>query len=123
MHSKKTTFTYEFKRRAVEQCFEGISSKEIFRRAGINLTGRNPDYAKDCLKRWRRTVKAKGFEGLREARGKGAIGRPKTKGLTDADRIKRLELQVKYLKAENDFLAQLRAKRAESNSGRRTNMH
>ena len=116
-----TTFTYEFKKRAMEQYFEGISSKEIFRRAGIDLADRNPDYAKDCLKRWRRIVKARGFEGLRESRGKGALGRPKTKGVTDADRIKRLELEVKYLKAENDFLAQLRAKRAESNSGRRTN--
>ena len=122
MDNRKATFKYEFKKRAVEQYFEGVGSKEIFRRAGIDLALRNPDYARGCLKRWRRIVKAKGFEGLREARGKGSLGRPKTKGVTAADRIKRLELQVKYLKAENDFLAQLRAKRAESNSGRRTNM-
>ena len=37
---------------------------------------------------------------------------------TTKDTLKRLALQVKYLQAENDFLAQLRAKRAESNSGR-----
>lgn len=35
----------------------------------------------------------------------------------DKDKMKRLELQVKYLEAENDFLAKLRAKRAERNSG------
>lgn len=39
----------------------------------------------------------------------------------DKAKLKRLELQVKYLKAENDFLAKLRAKRAESNSGLKKN--
>ncbi len=40
---------------------------------------------------------------------------------SDKDKTNRLELQIKYLKAENDFLAKLRAKRAESNSGRARN--
>jgi hypothetical protein len=40
----------------------------------------------------------------------------------DKAKLKRLELQVKYLEAENDFLAKLRAKRAESNSGRLKNI-
>jgi hypothetical protein len=35
--------------------------------------------------------------------------------------MKRMELQIKYLQAENDFLAKLRAKRAESNSGQKKN--
>ena len=47
-----------------------------------------------------------------ENRGKGrGGGRPKTKGITPEDRIKRLEAENAYLKAENDFLAKLRAKR------------
>jgi transposase-like protein len=79
------------------------------------------DYTKDCLKRWKRIVKKRGVEGLARQRGEGATGRTRTKGLTDADRIKRLELQVQYLEAENDFLAKLRAKRAESNSGHTKN--
>lgn len=42
-----------------------------------------------------------------------------TKSLkTEKDKVKRLELQIRYLQAENDFLAKLRAKRAERNSGR-----
>ena len=60
-------------------------------------------------------------EGFIESRGR-AGGRIKTKNLSDADKIKRLEAQVAYLKAENDFLAKLRAKRAESNSGRVKNI-
>jgi len=57
--------------------------------------------------------KAKGIEGLRvNARGRLARGRPKTRG-SDADKIKWLEAKVAYLKAENAFLAKLRAARAE----------
>jgi hypothetical protein len=40
---------------------------------------------------------------------------------SEKDKIKRLELQIRYLQAENAFLAKLRAKRAESNSGRMKN--
>jgi hypothetical protein len=47
------------------------------------------------------------------ARGRGrGGGRPRVKG-TDADKIKWLEAKVAYLKAENDFLVKLRAKRSE----------
>ncbi len=45
---------------------------------------------------------------LIEARGRGG-GRPKKINLTDSDKIKRLEIEVAYLKEENNFLAKLRA--------------
>ena len=41
----------------------------------------------------------------------------------EADKIRRLKLQIKYLETENDFLAKLRAKRAEANSGRARKLH
>lgn len=47
-----------------------------------------------------------------ENRGRGG-GRPKTKWLTDVDKIKWLEAENAYLKAENNFLAKLQAKKAE----------
>lgn len=118
---RSITYTYAFKKRALEQHAQGISANEIRRRAGFDISKRKRDYTKNCLKNWKKIVKKNGFEGLTISRGAGATGRPKTKGLTDADRIKRLELQVKYLEAENDFLAKLRANRAESNSGQRKN--
>jgi transposase-like protein len=114
-------YTYEFKKRALELHAQGVSSKEIWRRAGFDINGWKKDYCKDTVKDWKRIVKEKGFGGLSKLRGSQATGRPKTKGLTDADKIKRLELQVKYLEAENAFLAKLRAKRAESNSGQEKN--
>ena len=67
---------------------------------------------KECLKSWNKVYKTRGLEGFIESRGR-AGGRTKTKNLSDTDRIKRLEIQIAYLKAENDFLAKLRAKRAE----------
>jgi len=120
--SQKTiTYTYEFKKLALEQYHQGMSSKDIFRRAGFDLNTWRNDYPRECLKRWRKVVKKKGIEGLVESRGSKSSGRPKTKGISDQDKIKRLELHIRYLKAENDFLAKLRAKRAESNSGQNRN--
>jgi transposase-like protein len=117
---KSISYSYEFKKQAIEQHSQGISSKEIWRRSGFDISKWKNDYTKDCLKNWKRIFKTKGYEGLAVLRGSKG-GRFKTKGVTDQDRIKRLELQVKYLEAENDFLAKLRATRAESNSGRNKN--
>jgi len=114
-------YTYEFKKRALELHAGGVSSKEIWRRAEFDIGRWKKDCCRDTIKGWKRIVKKKGLEGLSKLRGSEATGRPKTKGVTNADKIKRLELQVKYLQAENDFLAKLRAKRAESNSGQKKN--
>lgn len=109
---KSITYSKEFKLRAVRQYQEeGYSSRMIFREAGfdVNLIGREiPD---DSLLRWRRVYAAKGVLGLNtERRGKSRNGgRPRIRGLTDSDKIKRLEIENAYLKAENDFLAKLRA--------------
>ncbi len=108
---KAISYTKEFKQLAIKQYETGMVAVEIFRDANfdLELIGRNK--ANGCLKRWRRKYKTKGLGGLsNDERGcshKG--GRPKTKGLTDSDRIKRMEIEIAYLKAENDFLVKLRA--------------
>ena len=108
---KAISYTKEFKQLAIKQYEIGMIAVEIFRDANfdLELIGRNK--AKGCLKRWRQKYRLKGFGGLsNDERGqhhKG--GRPRTKRLTDTDRIKRLEIENAYLKAENDFLAKLRA--------------
>jgi transposase-like protein len=108
---KSITYTKEFKTYALELAMQGVRTKEIWRRAGLDIF--KHEHPKDCLKRWRKVTRLKGYEGLTERRGSNAKGRRKTKEVTDEDKIRRLELEVKYLKAENDFLAKLRAKRAE----------
>jgi len=107
---KSITYTYGFKVRAVEQYFQGVSPKEIWRSAGLDI--QKYDYQRKCLLRWRKIVERKGRGGLVESRGR-PNERTTTNELTDQARIKRFELQVAYLKAENDFLAKLRAKKSE----------
>jgi transposase-like protein len=108
------TYTGEFKARTVNLHREQhMTAKEIFIKSGFDLKVIGQNTPRWCLKRWSRTYKIKGEEKLRsESRGRLG-GRPKKTGITDADRIKRLEAENAYLRAENDFLAKLRAKRAE----------
>ena len=108
---KSITYSNPFKLKAVELYGQGLSSSEIFRQSGFDLQVIGKKIPIECLKRWNRKYKATGTTGLSiETRGRGrGGGRPKTKGLTDANKIKSLEMEVAYLKAENDFLAKLRA--------------
>lgn len=113
---KSVTYCGDFKVLAVKRYeAEGIPPSQIFKEAGFDVSIIGKDVPDDRMYRWRKVVKTKGIQGLAtESRGKaGRGGRPKTKNLTDADTIERLEATVAYLKAENDFLAKLRAKRRE----------
>jgi transposase len=111
---KSITYGKNFKKKAVKQYNqEGLISSEIFRIAGFDLRIIGRKTPKECLRRWNKIYQAKGSIGLStETRGRGG-GRPKKKYQTDKEHITYLETQVAYLKAENDFLAKLRAKRRE----------
>ena len=115
---RSVNYTYEFKKRALELYSEGVSAKEIWRRAGFDVTKWKKHYFRLTIRDWRRVVKRSGFEGLTR---QGGIQFDRGPRIDASDRLKRMELQVRYLKAENDFLAKLRAKRAESNSGHAKN--
>jgi hypothetical protein len=108
--NKAITYSKEFKVLAIKQYNEeGLTSKEIFERAGFDLNVIGKDNPKGLLQDWNKKYRDKGIKGLlTETRGKGGKGRPKSKGITDKDKIKYLETKVAYLKAENDFLARLR---------------
>ena len=100
-----------FKISAIDLYEQGLTSKEIFRQAGFDLSLVGEDHPKDCLLRWNKIARTKGIKGLSETRGGNVSGRPRKKGVTEKERIEYLEAQVAYLKAENDFLIKLRAKR------------
>src|SRR3989338_4063578 len=115
-------YTYEFKKRALDLYAQGIKPNEIWRQAGFDTGIWKKGYCSDTIKDWRRMVKKRGLESLTKPSGVQSDGGHKRARSPEADRVRRLELQVRYLEAENDFLAKLRAKRAESNSGRAKNI-
>lgn len=100
---KSITYTTTFKEQAIQRYEAGLTSAEIFKQAGFNLNLIGKQQPKECLRRWR-------ANGCGDQRGKHTSKRVIH---TETDRLKWLEAEVKYLKAENAFLAQLRAKRAE----------
>ena len=107
-------YTYEFKKRALKLHADGVVAKEIWRRSGFDVKKWRGGYFRDTLLDWKKIVRKKGLKGLLRP---GGVQFDRGPSNTDTDTIKRLKLQVKYLEAENGFLAKLRAKRAESNSG------
>ena len=107
-------YSKDFKIAAVRQRLEnGLTPKQIFEEAGFDLDIIGEYIPEERLQLWKNIYQTKGPEGLlSETRGKGG-GRPRKQWSSDVERVKYLEAQVAYLKAENDFLAKLRAKRAE----------
>jgi len=104
-------YTKEFKIKAVKQYQEEyMNPREIFMKAGFDLEMIGKKKPKSCLERWNKVYTEKGLRGLKESSEKR--GRPKKiKDKTDKDKMERLKAENAYLKAENDFLAKLRAKR------------
>ena len=110
---RSISYGKDFKIKAVEQYKEGLTGKEIFNLAGFDLNVIGRDSPKSCLKCWNKIYRQKGVVGLEiDTRGKKR-GHRKTKEIIEKDKIKRLEAEVAYLKAENDFLVKLRAKKSE----------
>ena len=113
--NNSVNYTHEFKKRALELHASGVNAKEIWKRSGFDVNKWKRHYFKGTLYDWKKIVKKYGVDGLKKP---GGIQYDRGPNNTDKDKLKRLELHVKYLEAENSFLAKLRAKRAESNSGR-----
>ena len=116
--NNSVNYTHEFKKRALELHKDGVSAREIWKRSGFDVSKWKKHYFKGTLHDWKKIVKRYGIDGLKKP---GGIQYDRGPNNTDKDKLKRLELQVKYLEAENSFLAKLRARRAESNSGRMKN--
>jgi transposase-like protein len=109
---RSITYNKEFKVQAVNKYYQnGYSPRMIFKEAGFDISVIGEDTPGFSLQRWRKEYQERGIDSLKfERRGQlGRGGRVKTKELNNADRIKRLEIENAYLKAENYFLAKLRA--------------
>lgn len=109
---KSISYHKDFKILAIKEYHEGLSPNEIFRHAKFDINMIGSKTPKRCLQGWRRIFKDKGIQKLSiETRGKSkGGGRPKTNWSNEKEKIKYLEAENAYLKAENDFLAKLRKK-------------
>lgn len=115
--SKMIHYTYDFKKRALDLYDQGIKPNDIWKQAGFDINIWKKGYCRHTINDWRKLVKKGGLESLTARSGIQSDEGYRRARSPESDRVRRLELQVKYLEAENAFLAQLRAKRAESNSG------
>jgi len=108
--STSITYSKEFKLCAVKKYYEnGYSPKMIFEEAGFNLNTIGRERARFSLARWRKIYNKKGEKELIKE-GRGGLGRRKKKVefKNDKEKIEYLETKIKYLNAQNDFLAKLR---------------
>ena len=113
-NGKHITYNVHFKVRAVSQFLgEGIMPIQIFEQAGFDTTVIGRDKPRDLLSDWVKIFNKKGADGLYEENRGSPKMKILNKYLTDEEKIKRLKLEIKYLRKENDFLVKLRAKRAE----------
>lgn len=110
--NKSVTYSREFKIMAVRLHEQGTPPLMIFMQAGFNIDILGRDVPGDSLFRWRMIFGKRGIEGFStETRGRShGGGRPRTNWQNEKEKIKYLETQIAYLKAENDFLAKLRKK-------------
>jgi hypothetical protein len=97
---KAITYTAEFREIFANEYRAGKAPSQILSECGIDhqlLGKKRKDSLVAMVKKCE--LHLDGFEDTR----KGNSGHPVTRDLTDAERISRLEHQIKYLKQENEF--------------------
>jgi transposase-like protein len=94
----KVRYSKEFKQAAIKQYNKGLSAIEIFQNAGIDLTIIGKYAPNKLMNQWRTALR---------------VNLDKDSSPLDKlhNNLEMLRSQVAYLKAENHFLAQLRAKK------------
>lgn len=106
---KNVIFTSKFKISAVEKFIKGIKPDHIFEEAHINLSFFSRDYARSCLKRWKKKYFDEGRDSLKISQtGKQATGRPKS---INTDEMTLEELKA-IVEIQNEVIAMLKKNRA-----------
>ena len=102
---KGITYEEGFKKLFVIDYESGLGPTEIFRKYGFDTDALGNDRIYGFVRRVKNQSKRQsGFEDQR----KYTSGRPRTKDLSDEEKIQRLELKIQTLKQENDFLKSVR---------------
>jgi hypothetical protein len=96
--STKVRYSQTFKQAAIKQYNAGLSAVEIFQNAGIDLDIIGKRAPNRLMNQWRTALR------VNLDKDENPLNRPNNS-------LEMLRSQVAYLKAENHFLAQLRAKK------------
>lgn len=100
---KAITYTNEFKIQFIADSNNGMSSKDIFLKAGFDIDVIGLKRVESSGSRWRKAYATKGITGLDDTR-RTSSGRPRKKAITDKELLKKQEAEIAYLKAEIDLL-------------------
>lgn len=98
---KSITYTKEFKEKFIEEYRAGKIPSQILADMGIDYRILGKKRVDSLAARMRLyETRPEGYEDTRKTNS----GRPFTKELSDAEKIKRLEQKIEYLKQENEFI-------------------
>lgn len=99
---RSITYTADFKQKFIQRYKNGAMPREIFQEYGFDPEILGRERIKSASKRWLKTYKTKGIEGLYDQRGMNPLG-----NLSPEVKLARLEAQNQLLKAENELLKKL----------------
>ena len=114
---KSITYTNEFKIQFIADSNNGMSSREIFEKAGFDIDVLGSRRIESAGSRWRHAYKTKGVIGLDDTR-RNHSGRPRKRELTEKEIVKKQAAEIAYLKAEIDLLKKLELSEREVKDNR-----
>lgn len=104
--TKLITYTDEFKRIFIEEYESGKLPTDIFIENGFDINMLGIERVSSSAKRWLKSYRNKGIEGLSDARKKYP-GKLKESELSIEEKYERLKAENMLLKAENELIKKL----------------
>ena len=108
--SKSIVYALEFKEKFVEEYFKGKLPRIIFEENDFDIEMIGIKRVEQSAQRWKKSYDKEGLLGLKDSR-EYYSGRPKSRELTDAEKMEKLEAKIKFLEIENEFLKKLKKMR------------
>jgi len=108
--SKSIVYALEFKEKFIEEYSKGKLPRIIFEENGFNIEIIGIKRVEQSAQRWEKSYNKEGLLGLKDSR-EHSSGRPKSRELTDAEKMEKLEAKIRLLEIENEFLKKLKKMR------------
>lgn len=108
--SKSIVYALEFKEKFIEEYSKGKLPRIIFEENGFDIEIIGIKRVEQSAQRWKKSYNKEGLLGLKDSR-EHSSGRPKSRELTDVEKMEKLEAKIKFLEIENEFLKKLKKMR------------